>query len=150
MDHSQALDHFYEICRVVRTKSGDTMCTLEREILELEDFRGYLGSGGNISYFIENADAKPSRIASLFTKIGPPKLAMLARDSAKIFPDDMPKNLSERQAFIENRFEHLDDLGLSLESVGEGGYDGIDSFFCCPEEGAIFAAVNALYRRAAA
>ena len=148
MDHSQSLADFYAICDGIRTKKRDGLTALDLEILELEQFRDYLGGGGSISYFIENADATPSRVASLLTKIGPPKLAALVRDGSKIFPDDMPKDFPERQAFIEGRFEHLNELGLGFETLG--GYDAIDSFFCCAGESSIFAAVNAMHGQAEA
>jgi len=150
MPSLSALDQFHRLCSAIRAKSSELLSPLELEMLELDEFRGYVGGGGSISYFIENADAKPSRLASLLGKVGPPQLAAIARDSSKVFPDDMPKEFSKRQAFIEQRFEHLAELALSLEVIDETGFEEIDAYFCCPAEEAVFAAVISLYSQPAA
>ncbi|HSI49939.1 MAG TPA: hypothetical protein VLA61_16830 [Ideonella sp.] len=148
MAESSALGDFYRLCTAIEAKPQDGLSTLELELRELGEFRSYVGGGGSISYFLENSDAKPSRLASLFTKVGPSQLAAMLRDSSKIFPDDMPSNFSEKQAFVEQRLANLGKL--NLESFEETGFDAIDSYFCRPEENAIFAAAMALLGQSAA
>jgi hypothetical protein len=106
------LSDFYQLCTAINAKPRQGLNPLELELLELSEFRSYVGGGGSISYFIENSDAKPSRLASLFTKLGPPQLAAMVRDSSKIFPDEMPSSFSEMQAFVEQRFANLGKLDL--------------------------------------
>jgi len=128
---------FWSYCDAVEKKHPDARSELELEMLEFRDFRNRAGGEGSVAYFIDSYDIRPSRVAKFLTRFAPPEIGAIARDMSLRYPDDMPKDLAEREAYILSRF--TDGAGLSLQFEWRGeedqAYERLDEF--CVGEGAL-------------
>ncbi len=121
-------DWFWSQCAAIESKPTHARSELESELLEFSDLRSRAGGASSALYYIDSYDIRPSRLASLLTKFGPPEIAAIARDLSRLYPDDMPQGQQARQAYIEDRFARIDTLGLALESNVEDPYEILDEF----------------------
>ena len=121
-------DWFWRECSRIERQSPQDRSELEAEMLEFADLRPRAGGDSSVLYYIDSYQIRPSRLASLLTKLGPPQVAAVARDLSRLYPDDMPQEQEARQAYIEARFAKIESLNLPFESSVDDPFAALDDY----------------------